>query len=170
MNWPLACILWATTCVACAHPRLVPYVSRPDTRMVWGVTVDTAAFRQTIQAFQDAHPNESAVCYHGVVRDTLFQVSNGTAKALLLWLQTVTPAQQDSADKFNVYGPRCPEETIGIGHSHPHAGNWCDHSDTDVRLLFSQRYALVSIIWCLNGESQVLYQDGRRTTIRWRDP
>ncbi len=144
-------------------------VLRPDTRMLWGVTIDSVAFRQTMEAFQAALPNEVAVCYTGVVRDTAFEVSNGLANALLLIIDSATVAPQDSADRFHVYGPTCPNGTIAVGHSHPYA-TFCDQSDQDARLLFNQRKALVSIIWCLNGETQILYQDGRRNMARWRAP
>ena len=170
MNWPLALILWATTCLACAHRPPVPWVQRPDTREIWAVTVDSVALSQTMTVFQVSYPNEAAVCYGGTLRDTVFVMPGKYAVAKLLHLQTASAAQQDSATQFYVFGPRCPQGTVAIGHSHPYAKTWCDQSDPDARLLFSQRYALVSIVWCLSGEVQILYQDGRRNTQRWREP
>lgn len=144
---------------------------RPDTRMIWGVHLDSLAITGTLQLLQAGLPNEAAICYHGEVRDTLFQAPDGTqVEAQIILVHSVTPAVQDSADNFHVYftgrHAGCSDE-IAVGHSHPYA-SVCEQSDDDARLLFGDPKALVSLAWCMNGEVQLMYQDGRRGVHQWR--
>lgn len=169
-RWSLGTILWASTCSACHPASLVPMTWRPDTRMIWGVHLDSVAVRQTMQVLQKALPNEGAVCYQGALHDTLMvAVPDGTSvRVKLLWLTSAVEADHDSVDKFHVYGVDCPGTHVAIGHSHPYSHD-CDHSLPDADVLAGDTQSLVSIVWCGGGDAQVMYQDTRRTVSPWRE-
>lgn len=167
-RWSLGAILLASTCASCHTSPLVPMVWRPDTRMIWGVHLDTTAVRQTMEIFQKALPNEGAVCFAGTLRDTLFAVPDGTTvNAKLLMVARAVEAKHDSVDRFHVYGVHCGR-VIAIAHSHPYSVV-CSHSLPDANVLFSNPDALASIVFCGAGEAETLYADGRRVTNRWRE-
>lgn len=168
-RWSLGTILWASTCSACHPASLVPMTWRPDTRMIWGVHLDSVAVRQTMQVLQKALPNEGAVCYQGALHDTLMvAVPDGTSvRVKLLWLSSAVEADHDSVDKFHVYGVDCHGPVVAVGHSHPYSVV-CTQSDPDALLLFGKTEALASIAWCGNGEAETMWQDGRRDVNRWR--
>lgn len=164
-RWALGAILYATTCTSCAPPGLVPMVWRPDTRMVVGVRMDSVAAAGSIAVFRAASPNEAAVCYRGVLRDST------DSPLKILELTGVSPAASDSADPRDVWfgstNAGCGPQTVAIGHSHPPDAR-CDHSDRDAYTLFGYPSALVSVVWCPSGELSYLWQDGTRTAGRWR--
>ena len=120
--------------------------------------------------FAAAMPNEGSVCYVGEIRDTLDD------EQFVRWLvlRGARPAVADSADPNHIwYSKRsgCDAPVIAIGHSHPYAmGALCTHSNQDANLLFNDRRLVVSVVWCLDGRVQTLFQDGRRSDRRWRDP
>lgn len=155
--------------LSCATNGPVPMVPRPDTRNIGIVQLDSTVVRGTLEIFQRALPKEAAVCYQGVLRDTVIHDID------VLWLEliSVTEAQADSSSEFYVWFPAIPRtgcaEAIATGHSHPHVGgNLCTHSDSDANVMFNDPRLLVSLVWCPDGRAQVLYQDGRRTDTRWR--
>lgn len=166
-RWAIGTLLLATTC-SCAVPRVVPMVPRPDTRMIYAIHVDSLAVESTMAILRAALPSEGAICYRGAIVDTAFvRQDSSRVQAKMLILTAATKALQDSADLFHVYGVHCDGTEIAIAHSHPYSPN-CDQSVDDAIVLFDDSRALASIVWCGNGETEVLYQDGRRTTSRWR--
>lgn len=171
-KWSLSALLWATTCWSCAVAPRIPMVPRPDTRNIWGVTVDSLAVAQTLEMFRAAMPKEASVCYRGAIRDTLYVGSDSVVRrALLLHLTSAYASRADSADLYHVWysvgNAGCDETAIASGHSHPHVGLVCDHSDNDVNVLFENPRLLASLVWCLNGWVQIYWQDGRRNARRW---
>lgn len=166
----LSVILYASAC-SCAPMNRVPMTLRPDTRIIATVIVDSLPVAQTLAILRAALPNEAAVCYTGVLRDT---VTADSVHALVLHLTGAQSARQDSADAHNVWfhndGAVEPcDHPMAVGHSHPNLGYECDESDHDSSLLFDETAALVSLAWCMNGEVQFFYQDGRRHLQRWRN-
>lgn len=149
----------------------VPMTSRPDTRQLDGIFMDSSAIRVAIQTFQSAYPNEAAVCFYGVVKDTLWD----NQSELLVMVRSAGPAVADSADPYHVWFPRgslsgCqPRGLIGVGHAHQHANasRPCAHSDVDAWALLQNRPALFSMVFCSDGRLQVLWQDGRRSDDAW---
>lgn len=167
----LGAILLGMTCAGCAQSRVVPMTLRPDTRAIWAVHIDSTPLMETLQILQAGLPNEAAVCYHGELRDTVFESPEGERGiAKIIVIHSVTPAVPDSVDLYHVYFTGLHAGCVGeiaFGHSHPHV-DICDQSDDDARLLFGDPKALVSLAWCQNGEVNLLWQDGRRSTHRWR--
>lgn len=155
--------------LGCGTPHRVPMAWRPDTRMVWGVHLDSLAMDETMSILRAALPHEAGVCYTGTLRDTAFvrPERGDTVQAALLSITGAVPALQDSADDYHVYGVHCATPSIAVGHSHPYAVS-CDHSRPDALALFANRAALVSLAWCGDGNVSLLYQDGRREVGRWR--
>ena len=162
--------------LSCVHPgSVVPLVRRPDTRLIGMVTLDTNVFRQTMEILQAAMPNEAGLCYTGELRDTTYLVDSTPAHGQWLILHGVTQAVADSTGLYNVWYSilsGCTGPILAVAHSHPYAfesqGDPCNHSGPDANVLFLDRRALVSFVWCRDGRLQILYQDGRRNEFRWR--
>lgn len=167
-RWSLGAILIAS-CGACAHRSDFPTVTRPDTRQLVGVVFDSAVLRVTIRAYQNAYPNEAAMCYYGTVRDT---VMDGETKRFA-WADRAIPAAQDSADGYHVWFARgmksgcIAKGLIGISHAHQAGTGYCTHSVPDAYVLMENHQALFSAVFCANGSLEVLYQDGRRVPDNW---
>lgn len=169
----LGALLFGATCSAC-HGPLVPTTPRPDTRRIEIVRLDSLAMSQTMQILQAALPNETAVCYLGRLYDSTVATPDGPHNTRVLRLTHATEAISDSTDEYHVYyshsGAGCGIDVVAIGHSHPYAGGGlCTHSVPDANVLFLASRILVSIVWCGDGRAQVMYQDGRREDVRWRD-
>lgn len=156
---------------ACAHPAL-PDMVRPDTRRLSGVVLDSASMRETLLVFRTAYPNEAAMCYYGAVRDTILEGE----PHLLVFVTEARPAVYDSADSFHVWFPRgqvggCvrQDKLVGVSHAHQHthAGVPCSHSHPDAWSLMENRRALFSLVFCADGQLEVLFQDGRRLADNW---
>lgn len=154
--------------VGCSQAR-VPTVVRPDTREIVGVVLDSSAMRATIRTYQMAYPNEAAMCYYGAVRDTTIDGQ----RQRFAWVLRGIPAAQDSADAFNVWFARgllsgcLSKGLIGISHAHQNNSGYCSHSVPDARVLMENRRALFSLVFCADGQLEVLYQDGRRVPDNW---
>lgn len=162
----LVCLVLA----ACAT-NPIDSVSRPDTRRVVGLVLDSSALRVALTTFRTAYPAEAAICFYGAVRDTTLEGSTG----LIAFAFSASPAIADSADEYHVWFPRglpsgcLPRGLVGVGHSHQQGGAElpCAHSHNDAWALMETRPALFSVVFCIDGRLEVLYQDGRRTSDSW---
>lgn len=147
----------------CTARGPVPMTLRPDTRHIILVSLDTAALEKALTLFRVSAPNEASICWYGKVKPLL---KDGEE-----WLQVDVEgfniSAADSVSEYHVFYPRgipggCVGDYIGLSHSHTHSGHFCTHSYDDAAVLFSARKALFSIVFCYNGDAELLYQDGRR--------
>jgi len=155
--------------IACSpYQSKVPMTLRPDTRKIVWVTVDTSVFREMLENFEAAMPNETVMCLDGEVSkiDTLEVLKVRVTKATLAII--------DSSDDMNAYLPSEPvngcettKDLVGIAHDHVIPVR-CDQSDPDANVLFVDKRLLFGLVFCLDGWTQILYQDGRRGLTRWR--
>ena len=165
-RWSIGVILIAS-CGACAHP--FPTVTRPDTRQIVGVVLDTSVMRATLRTYQTAYPNEAAMCFYGSVRDTVIDGQS----LRFAFVNHAIVAAQDSADQFHVWFARgvpsgcLPKGLIGISHAHQNGSGYCSHSVPDAYVLMENHRALFSAVFCANGQLEVMYQDGRRVSDNW---
>jgi hypothetical protein len=162
----LSAILLAATCVSCGPlftSRYTPDTPRPDTRLFRALTLDSVALATIGETFVAALPAEAALCLEGrpYARD-------GRVDAIEV--NAARPAPDDSADNYHVYfgaQPICGD-AIGITHDHPYSvGRACTHSDADA-LLLAGLPQLFSLVFCADGQGELLWQDGRRQLFRWR--
>lgn len=143
------------------------YRTVPDTRSIISITLDATIVNKVVELFEEALPNERALCLYGIVTDS----TNGT----YIKTTAVTPALDSAADKYNVwfysdlgqqvYGGCIKSKTlIGLLHDHPYTSPMaqCTHSDSDALLLSGDRRTLFSMIFCQDGRGEILWQDGRR--------
>lgn len=146
----------------------VPELSRPDTRKLNAILLDTIAFGQTKEHFWSQYPKEGAVCFYGTV-SLAPETTDGTLVAKIIRAE---PAISDSASEHHVWfsilsGCKDAPDLIAAGHSHTILSNTCSHSDPDAMVLFNDRRLLFTLVFCANGFTEVLYQDGRRDLARW---
>lgn len=155
----LACAL------ACAPVTVLPLALRPDTRQFVALRADSVALAELGVIFTAALPREASACLDGrVAGDTIFLTGARAARA-------------DSADVYHVYLPMFPVSgcasptLIALAHSHVtmFPGVPCTHSDDDARVLFRDVRAALSIVLCIDGQGELLWQDGRRSPFSWRD-
>lgn len=151
--------------LACAPGTSLPLVLRPDTRNLVALRADSNALIEMGQVFTRALPNEASACLSGEVRgDTVF-------------LTGATAAVADSVNAIHVFLPwfpvsGCPgADVIALAHSHVtmFPGVPCTHSDDDTRVLFRDVRAALSIVLCIDGRGELLWQDSRRSPFTWRD-
>jgi hypothetical protein len=155
--------------IACTPPQAkVPMTLRPDTRKIVWVTLDTAVFRGMLETFDAALPNETVMCLDGEVSkiDTLEVLKVRVTKATLAII--------DSSNDMTAYLPTEPvngcettKNLVGIAHDHVIPVR-CEQSDPDANVLFVDKRMLFGLVFCLDGWTQILYQDGRRGLTRWR--
>jgi hypothetical protein len=145
-------------------------VPRTDTRAIGYVRLTSEAIVAMAERFRAAFPKEAALCLSGSVRDT---VVSGD-RWLIVEVAGVSVAQADSSDEFHVFFPRLPRTgcagpILAIAHDHLYTppGEVCTHSLPDALVLFNETRAVVSIVFCGDGRSEVLFQDGRRAPSRW---
>lgn len=155
---------------ACNPARHVPMVLRPDTRAIGHLIIETETVATMVGLFRAAYPNEAALCLTGAVRDTVVDGSSW----LLVNVTDAGLAQADSVDPYHVFFPRVPRTgcagpVVGIAHDHIYSppSEPCTHSLPDALVLFNETRALVSIVFCGDGRSEVLFQDGRRAGSHW---
>jgi hypothetical protein len=109
------------------------------------------------------------MCLMGTMGDTTFE---GESRRVI-HVTRATPALADSADQYHVYFPLSPRSgcavayLVGVAHDHTQRGFQCTHSDPDANVLFNDPRLLVSLVFCGDGESEALFQDGRRLRARW---
>jgi len=149
---------------------LVPLVLRPDTRAIVSLHIDSLALSAMVAVFRAAYPNEAALCLVGTVRYTVIAES----RQLAVRVTGAIPAQSDSADPYHVFFPAAPRTgcasvsgLIGAAHDHTSLGHACTHSYPDADVLFGDPRLLFTLVFCADGMSEVLYQDGRRVSARW---
>lgn len=168
----LLTLLALAICGSCARPGvIIPMRWRPDTRAIQGVRIELPAFEQMMQVLQTSLPNEGAVCFFGVVKDT---VLDDVPRRLGI-VRHVEPVVAESVTVDHVYfagnaiGCATPG-LIGGAHSHPYSAEPapCAHSDDDANVVFVDRRVLFSIVVCGDGRLEVMYQDGRRFSSRWK--
>jgi len=163
----LSLLMIAGSCVACRYP--LPLVPRPDTRRIVAVQIDSTAMSILLRNFRGAFPNEVALCLTGSVSDTTF---DGESRRVI-HVTGAIHALADSADSYHVYFPLSPRtgcavaHLVGAAHDHTQGGFPCTHSDPDANVLFNDPRLLVSLVFCGDGESEGLFQDGRRLRARW---
>jgi hypothetical protein len=145
-------------------------VLRPDTRTVGHFALTGEAVTEMVERFRAAYPNEAALCLSGFVRDTLVEGN----RWIVAQVTGVTVARSDSADQFHVFFPRvprtgCADPIIAIAHDHIFTppSEACTHSLPDALVLFNETRALVSVVFCGDGRSEAMFQDGRRVASRW---
>lgn len=167
----LSVLLLAGMCAGCAWNRseLIPIVGRPDTRLVSNWTITEGAVTQAYQLVAAAYPNEVGFCLLGTVQSSREEVGRVDVVA-----DSVVAEASDSADPTHVWFPRVDDcampGVVGIGHDHPLSFDRpCEHSDQDALRLVAAR-ALFSFVMCMDGTSEVLWQDGRRAGRRWMKP
>ena len=156
--------------VACTRTSsLVPYASRPDTRTIIGIEMDSSLVLQSVELFHAAVPNEMSICIAGHLEPFPLGMK---AK-----MTAVTPALVDSVSPEHVYLPQkpvsgCPSPVMAIGHDHPMASTNmpCGHSDPDALVLFEDKRVLFSLVFCPFGRGEILFQDGRRGHFIWGGP
>jgi hypothetical protein len=165
----LSALLYATTCVACAHPR-IPMFERPDTRKLSGFTMDSSLVRQAAEYFQASLPNERALCLSGRILQ-----NPQRPKYLIAVIDSVWPALADSADQFHVYFPTKPQSgcrgfPLAVAHDHTTVTplERCFHSDPDAVMLASDKRLLFSLVFCPFGRGEVLFAEGRRGEFVWQ--
>jgi hypothetical protein len=145
-------------------------VPRPDTRQIAQVTLDSGVLASMVEQFRAAFPNEAALCLTGAVRDTVVEGE----RWLVVQVTGSTLAESDSADEYRVYfsTPRtgCADAPglIGAAHDHTQIRYVCTHSDPDANVLFADTRLLFALVFCGDGNSEALFQDGRRLPARWR--
>lgn len=167
----LSLLMIGSSCWACGRPgALVPMTPRPDTRQLGQVNIDSSLVRPMIAQYRDAYPNEIALCLVGALHDT---VVSGD-RWLVAEVTMTTVAMSDSADAYHVFFPSkprtgCAGPIIGVSHDHPHITAYlpCEHSLPDAMVLFRETRALFSILFCGDGRTELLLQDGRRIPGRW---
>jgi hypothetical protein len=169
-DWALALLVACAPACVSFPQRYVPMVARPDTRRVVQVTLDSAVMAAVMDVFHAAYPREGAVCLTGIVRDTVVDAQSWLA----VQVTGATAARSDSADEYHVYfsgNPRTGCETqpglVGAAHDHVISGYACTHSYPDANVLFVDPRLLFTLVFCSDGTSEALYQDGRRVTARW---
>lgn len=169
MNKRLAaiCVAGMLALSACAS-SYIPMVSRPDTRRIVLVAIDTTALVKAIDLFRVSSPNEAAICWRGAVSPFVLD----SIEWLRVDVTDFSIAHADSVSEYNVFFPRglpggCVGDYIGVSHSHTIGTMFCTHSNDDAAVLFYIRRALFSIVFCANGDSEMLYQDGRRVHHRF---
>jgi hypothetical protein len=158
---------------ACAPPRLVPLVPRPDTRRIVSFEMDSLLVRQAAEIFGAALPQEAALCLEGALVPS--PVRPG---AWHVRVTAVRPARADSADQYHVFltaNPRsgCQRDRlIGVAHDHPTTPpeRPCAHSDLDALALFGDHRVLFSLVFCARGRGAILFQDGRNGVFTWAGP
>jgi hypothetical protein len=144
-------------------------VPRPDTRQIAQVTLDSGVLASMVEQFRAAFPNEAALCLTGTVRGTVAEGEHW----LIVQITGATPAESDSADAYHVYfsKPRtgCADAAglIGAAHDHTQSGYVCTHSVPDANVLFADPRLLFTLVFCGDGFTEALFQDGRRLTVRW---
>ena len=148
----------------------VPMVPRPDTRKIVWVSLDSGVLASLLTNFEAAMPNETVMCIEG----KLSEVGINGVPALRVTITKVIPAVVDSATPYNAYmsgkpmnGCESTPDLIGIAHDHVVPGQ-CNQSDPDANLLFVDRRLLFGLVFCMDGWTQILYQDGRRGLTRWK--
>ena len=151
-------------------PSKVPMTLRPDTRKIVWVSLDSTVIRKLTESFEAAMPNETVMCVDGVVSE----ITVGEIPALKVKITDVTQAIVDSATPVNAFLPSKPLngcknslDLVGIAHSHVLPGQ-CNQSDPDANLLFIDKRLLFGLVFCIDGWTQILYQDGRRGLTRWK--
>lgn len=171
MRWWMPLVfaaLAALLLTGCAKP-IVPMTARPDTRYIVVVEIDRATLEKAVELFRLTSPIEAAICWRGEVLPFL----DDGEEWLRVHVTDLYIAVSDSADEYHVYFPRgipagcVGQDYIGVSHSHTQVGPSCTHSHNDAAVLFLARRALFSIVFCANGESELLYQDGRRIAHRY---
>ena len=163
-------IAWLLTLLGgCAGNNYVPMVQRPDTRRIILVSFDTTALTNAINLFRTSSPIEAAVCWRGVVSPFVLD----GVEWLRVDVQDFYLPAVDSATEYNVFFPRgipsgcVGSDFLGVSHSHTNPSFRCTHSNDDAAVLFYTRRALFSIVFCANGDAEMLYQDGRRAFHRY---
>jgi hypothetical protein len=148
----------------------VPMALRPDTRRIVWVSLDSSIINVLVENFEKAMPNETVMCIEGEVSE----VSLNDTKALRVRITNATPAIVDSATEVSAYLPSKPlngckttQDLVGIAHDHVVPGQ-CNQSDPDANLLFVDTRLLFGLVFCIDGWTQILYQDGRRGLTRWK--
>ena len=155
---------------------------RPDTRLIAGVTFDSAITEKMIHIFRDSMPNETGVCGEGKL------IQDEKTKRKLLLITDFLVAKQDSAIPIGIaYTPKHLKEingkkytlgmgcegipfVIGYGHDHPITlTSWpCTASDNDALFLAGDLKFLFLLTVCPDGRFETLWQDGRRQYGLWK--
>lgn len=168
-DWALALLVACAPSCVLAPQSYVPMVSRPDTRLIGQILIDSSAGRAMTDRFRAAFPREAAICLTGTVRDTTVEGES----YLVARITGATAAVSDSADEYHVYfsKPRtgCADapDLIGAAHDHTSLGYACTHSYPDANVLFVDPRLLFTLVFCGDGNSEALLQDGRRIAARW---
>ena len=170
-----ALLLLVTSCGGYTN-AWVPMVSRPDTRSILGINVDTVYMQQIVTHMIEARPNEIAFCLYGTVKWD-WSPENGTRMGLVT-VNRVTVAKMLEVTPRKVLFPKQPrsgciweEGLLGIAHDHPEpTRGLCKQSDNDSSLLLEDKRVLFAMTLCANGTGEVLWQDGRRHAFIWYDP
>lgn len=166
IKWPFVLIslamLLALACLK--YQQRVPMVLRPDTRRIGYINIDSTVLGPIMQHFRTEFPNEGAVCLYGRVETV--------EKYLAITVTHFTPAVIDSADEFNVWFPFASgcidnKELLAVAHTHTHVNYACTHSFPDANVLFVDKRLLFTLVFCGDGFTEALYQDGRRVLTRW---
>lgn len=168
MNKFLLLLVGVISCTP--YQTKVPMVLRPDTRKIVWVSLDSTIIRKLAEGFEAAMPNETVMCVDGVVSE----ITVGEIPALKVKITDVTQAVVESATVVNAYLPSKPlngcesnPDLVGIAHDHVIPGQ-CNQSDLDANLLFIDKRLLFGLVFCIDGWTQILYQDGRRGLTRWK--
>jgi hypothetical protein len=159
--------------LGCAPASLVPLVPRPDTRRIASFEMDSSLVRMAAEHYDAALPNEASLCIDGRLGPRVDRPG-----FLHVQLSGVRRAQADSADQYHVYLVRAPKsgctkgQLVALSHDHTTTGPFeaCTHSDLDAFVLFEDRRALFSLVFCPGGRGEVLFQDGRRGQFIWAQP
>jgi competence transcription factor ComK len=133
------------------------------------ITLDSTAFIETKTLLRSVFPKEAALCLYGNVRQVVGEKSD---TSLIATITKVSPAVIDSANEFHVWFPilsGCENDLalIAAAHSHTTLGFPCTHSFADAMVLFNDKRLLFTLVFCADGFTEALYQDGRRALARW---
>jgi hypothetical protein len=146
-------------------------VLRPDTRRIAGIRLDSTPLNVMIREFRAAFPKEVALCLRGTLADTTVE---GGQRWGIVTITGVSRAQSDSSDVYHVFFPARPRtgcadapDLVGAAHDHTTLGHACTHSYPDAEVLFTDPRLLFTLVFCTNGWTEALYQDGRRVPARW---
>jgi len=169
-DWALGLMIACAPACVPVPQAYVPMVPRPDTRQIAQITLDSGVMALIVEQFRAAFPNEAAICLTGAVRDTAVEGE----RWLVVQVTGATPAASDSADEYHVYfstpqtGCADAPGLIGAAHDHTQIGYVCTHSYPDANVLFADPRLLFTLVFCGDGNSEALFQDGRRLIARWR--
>jgi hypothetical protein len=145
-------------------------VLRPDTRRIIEVQLDSTQLAAMVTEFRGAFPKEVALCLRGTLVDTTVHGQRwGVVR-----ITGVGRAQSDSSDVYHVFFPAHPRtgcadapDLVGAAHDHTQPGYVCTHSYPDAEVLFTDPRLLFTLVFCSDGWTEALYQDGRRVPTRW---